>query len=176
MTEAAVVSDAEVVTIAARAWQDALVTTVVARLGSRQLDGFRALYSPRAFNMDFGVRVNYGRRAGHSTVARRLLNQFDGSVLVVPTTNAPPFADEARHAAELKREGREDLIERIWPSRPLDIVSIDGSGLTRQDVIEKTFAPLKGASICIVDAASRLSEDELEILRATSWRAYVELG
>lgn len=151
------------------AWQDAVIG-MAKEVMDPLMGSLRATLSPRGFNMSHGLRVNMGRRRGHSTLARRILMEMN-AILVVPTM-APPFSDLQQHSAELKKLGREDLIKNIWPSRPLDIVG----DTCKQDVIDKAFEPFTGKTVCVVDAASRLSDDELELLRATTWMLYVELG
>lgn len=158
-------------------WQDAVYQLMLDRLVSPDLKVFRATVSPRTFNMSHGVRINAGRRAGHSTLARKILAELDAVVLVVPTNAEPPYSDKARHEAELRKTGHEDLANHIWVSRPLDIAPMRGGiELIKSDVLQKTFAPIQGKEICVVDAASRFSEDEIEVLRATPWAMYVELG
>jgi hypothetical protein len=136
-------------------WQQA----VLDYLEADDSEKFRKVYSPRSFNLDFGVRINMGRRQGHSTLAQMILERYPNSVLVLPTETAPYYH---------KQKYPKELHDRIWVCSPQEAVG-------KFEIMSRAFEPLKSASILVIDNASFLSEWELETLRAASWLKYVEL-
>lgn len=147
-------------------WYDSVVEYVVGGLSPR-LARLADMGSNRTRNVDYGIRVNFGRRQGHTTLAQMLASEFDDVVVIVHHEE-----DEKRFV----KPNTELLQPRVWVSRPLDIVPQEASGWSRDDVVNRAYPPLKDARVCVVDGASGMSLDELELLRAAKWGAYIELS
>jgi hypothetical protein len=134
-----------------RLWQQA----VLEYLEDTTFERFRDLNTPRTYNLEFGIRINMGRRRGHTSLAQMVLEKFPDAVMVVPTE-------------VMRKRLPKELHDRIWVCSPQEAIG-------KADIISKIFEPLKSGKILIIDNASYLSEWELETLRAGSWDKYVEL-
>jgi hypothetical protein len=147
-------------------WQWAVIWETI-RDGDSEV---RGKISDFTFNATFGMRASFGRQRGHSTLAAVLLT-LPKSVLVVPTE-----IHRARMIKLLESMNRKGDGERVWTSRPLDVVPILETDLTREDLLSRNFPPFTGAEICVVDDSGLLSQDELRLLRSISWDRYLELA
>jgi hypothetical protein len=111
-------------------------------------------------NLATGLRINWGRQAGHTTLAIKILEEFPTSCLVVPSDKMP-YNDLGRVPAHLR--------SRVWVSAPAE-------SYAKYDIMEKEFEPLMSSDIVVVDPACRLSNWEIEPIRAAKWRKYLELS
>lgn len=130
-------------------WQEAVIDYLSS--GSK----VPASGTSRTQNLDYGVRVNFGRRAGHTTLAYEILRRFPDACLIVP------------HELDAKRAPAE-IRDRVMVSSP-------GEAHSKRAIMEKNVPVLCNAKILVIDGASRISKWELETLRAAKWDRYVEL-
>jgi hypothetical protein len=156
-----------------RPWQWAVIWELIR--DRQAFDQMRSSYTPHTFNTNYGVRASFGRRAGHSSLARVLLASLHKAMLVVPSSE-PPFSRKPQHVRALEDAGRPDLADKIWVSRPVDIVAAIEGEPTRDDLLEKRLSPFSDADYCIVDDAAYMSQDELRLLRSIPWNRYIELA
>lgn len=134
-------------------WQQSVIDHLLAAPKS-------TLGTNRMRNVDHGVMVNFGRRAGHTTLAKYILENFPNACVVV-CSDKLPYHDLAQFP--------ESVHSRIFVSTPQEAVG-------KKTIIEKAVEPLKSAEICIVDNARRFSDWELEPMRNAPWLKYVELA
>lgn len=118
----------------------------------------RATISTGAFNLSLGIRVNYGRRAGHTTLAAMILERFPEAIVVVPE----------RQLGIIRRYAPMHT-DRIIPARFPDTHE-------KFAIMSKSEGPWNEASICVVDNASMFTEWELAPLRSAYWDHYIELA
>lgn len=119
----------------------------------------RKMNSPAAFNREFGLRLSWGRRMGHSTLAAMILKEYPDAVLIVPNDRL-----------------QEMMVRRIPEAKDRIIRATFPEGNDKKKIIKKEAAPLKGKNVCVIDNASLLTEWEISPFRCAPWDAYVELG
>lgn len=119
------------------------------------------------------IIINAGRRAGHTTLAAALLQSTKGHSCAIVPNKDMPYAHK-QHLVKLL-DGND---ESVWVSTPLEAEPNDGvvSTVTKYDIIDRTFEPLRGKELCVIDGASHYSQWELDPIRMAEWTVLVELG
>ena len=143
-------------------WQQAVFDEIVRERGEAY-ETPRRLQSPGLFNREFGIRVNMGRRMGHTTLALEVLRRCEKAIFVVPfREQIKNFPVEAQ------------VFSRIFcPPATFEEASEESA-----DQWLKDEPLLRGGleTILIVDNASYVHPYFSNVLRAAPWFRYVDLG
>jgi len=140
-------------------WQQVVLGLLREPLNAKLRDQMREVLSPGAFNRQFGLYLNMGRQAGHTTLAAMILEDIPGSIAIEPN----------ERMVTLLRNKVPERADRVVLARFPDTQM-------KFNIIHRVEPPLSEATVCVVDGASLLSEWEVAPIRCAQWEHYVELG